>query len=385
MGETTTNSSSQVEVPNNNAAGVVVPSLTGVIGIKLDRTNYGCWLAQMLPMLKGKRLEGFVDGTNKCPPKFKLDKNGTATTEVDPKYEEWHQQDQMILGWINNLLTIPVLCTVVRFKSSRATWLSLEKRYASQSQNRIMYLRNELFNTKGEGLSVSDYIDKINQLADDLALAGKPVEDDDLVTIIMNNVGPTYENTVSSAQARDTPIGYDDLVALLLSAEMRIKAQNTPALEVNPTAMYPTKSQSSIARGRGPMNNRGSSFRGKGRGRGRGPPSPSSTMFGSPVNNFTRPVCQICDRPGHSALDCYQRMNQAYEGRVPTQKLAAMAATTSLNSSPTTWITDTGASNHITSDLANLTVHDDYRGKDKVAVGNGAGTQYGEDAFPRAE
>lgn len=37
--------------------------------------------------------------------------------------------------------------------------------------------------------------------------------------IIMQNVGPKFEMTVSAAQARETPIGYDDLVALLLNAE----------------------------------------------------------------------------------------------------------------------------------------------------------------------
>ncbi|KAL4600507.1 hypothetical protein ACB092_11G203400 [Castanea dentata] len=78
-------------------------------------------------------------------------------------------------------------------------------------------------------------------------------------------------------------------------------------------------------------------------------------------------------------------MNHAYEGRIPTQKLMAMAAAASLNNSQTTWLFDTGASNHITSDLANLAIHNEYHGQDQVAVGNGAGSKHGEDAFPREE
>ncbi|KAL5710484.1 hypothetical protein ACHQM5_021040 [Ranunculus cassubicifolius] len=58
---------------------------------------------------------------------------------------------------------------------------------------------------------------------------------------------------------------------------------------------------------------------------------------------------------------------------------------TPLNAPPTTWIMDTGASNHITSDLANLAIHDEYHGKEQVAVGNGAGSRNGEDAFPWKE
>ena len=99
----------------------------------------------------------------------------------------------------------------------------------------------------------------------------------------------------------------------------------------------------------------------------------SSTNFGSSSNNSSRPTCQICNRPRHSAHDCFHRMNHAYEGRIPTQKLMVMAAASSLNNPHTTWISNIGASNHITSDLANLAIHNEYHGQDQVLVGNGAG------------
>ncbi|KAL6221405.1 hypothetical protein ACLB2K_009156 [Fragaria x ananassa] len=37
-------------------------------------------------------------------------------------------------------------------------------------------------------MSISDFLDKINSIADNLALAGSPTSDNDLVSIIMNNV-----------------------------------------------------------------------------------------------------------------------------------------------------------------------------------------------------
>lgn len=49
----------------------------------------------------------------------------------------------------------------------------------------------------------------------------------------MNNVGPLYETTVSSAQARDTRITSDSLEANLLSAERRLKEQHQAALDIN--------------------------------------------------------------------------------------------------------------------------------------------------------
>ena len=109
-----------------------------------------------------------------------------------------------------------------------------------------MHLRNELFSTKGEGLSVTDFVDKVTHITDNLTLAEKSVDDDDLVFIIMNNIGPTFEATVSSAQAQDTPISYDDLVAFLLGAELRMKSHSSPALDATQIALYaPTQSMSS--------------------------------------------------------------------------------------------------------------------------------------------
>lgn len=54
-----------------------------------------------------------------------------------------------------------------------------------------MQLRHEQFITKEDGLFISNFIDKINHIANNLALAGKPVDDDDLISIIMNNVSST--------------------------------------------------------------------------------------------------------------------------------------------------------------------------------------------------
>ena len=248
----------------SSSSGVVVPSLSGFMSIKLDRTNYPLWLAQIVPILKSKNLMGFVTGRTLCPLEFKCDIDDNTTTEINPAYVTWYQQDQMILSWINNSLSAPVLSTVACFTSSQATWSSLEKRYASQSKNRILQLRNDLLTTKREGLSISDFVDKINHIAYSLTLAGKPIDDDELVTIIMDNVSPTYEVTVSFAQAYDTPISYDDLVALLFMAEMRLKAQNTPSLETNPTTMYAPKSTHHSTHGRGSLSHRGSPMQGRG-------------------------------------------------------------------------------------------------------------------------
>ena len=109
-------------------------------------------------------------------------------------------------------------------------------------------------------------------------------------------------------------------------------------------------------RGRGNSNNRG----GKG---GRGS-SGQSSQFQSQFPHFNqfqfqqaqsnsngarleRPICLICGKVGYLALDCYHRMDYAYQGKHPPTKLAAMAtASNAYFTQDQPWLTDSAATLH---------------------------------------
>jgi histone deacetylase 1/2 len=65
-------------------------------------------------------------------------------------------------------------------------------------------------------------------------------------------------------------------------------------------------------------------------------------------------------------------MNPEIFGRVPPAKLAALCAYYSSKPSPS-WLLDSGATSHITNDIANLSVASPYTGEDKVYIGDGKG------------
>ena len=112
---------------------------------------------------------------------------------------------------------------------------------------------------------------------------------------------------------------------------------------------------------RGNYNNRG------GRGRGRGG-----------RGNF-RPICQICSKTGHLASNCYFRFDHNFVSSSNTntsQHSNHTGNTSAFVASPKTigdssCYVDSGATNHITADLNNLSLQNDFKGKDKITVGNG--------------
>ncbi|CAL2245724.1 unnamed protein product [Prunus armeniaca] len=165
-----------------------------------------------------------------------------------------------------------------------------------------------------------------------------------------------------AAYARDTPITYEALEALLLDAERHQGEQAQP--QVDPTigvsAFAAARGRGGRRRsfGRGFTPNRNSSPNSGGRGQFR--PNSNFQCDGTSGDAFSSTVsyscCQICGNNRHQALDCFTHMNMAYEGRVHTRCLSAMASQSNTNPRPNanTWLIDTGVNSHITPDLSTL-------------------------------
>lgn len=67
----------------------------------------------------------------------------------------------MILSWITTSLTPKVLATIVNKIDSVPVWLSIQERYASTTQNRIIQMRTELMNASHGDLSFAYYLDEV--------------------------------------------------------------------------------------------------------------------------------------------------------------------------------------------------------------------------------
>jgi hypothetical protein len=117
---------------------------------------------------------------------------------------------------------------------------------------------------------------------------------------------------------------------------------------------------------------RGNNSRGRGGGRGgrggrggfggRGNKPPKQAQQGG----SSKLTCQICGKGSHEAVDCWHRYDENYQGK------NAGSATTGYGVD-TNWYMDSGATDHITSELDKLTVRDKYHGQDQVHTASGSG------------
>ena len=197
--------------------------------------------------------------------------------------------------------------------TSKQLWDSLNNMFISQSQARIQTLKMHIQTIKKGSMSMVEYFTKIKRIADTLALAGKPVELNDFVMHVLNDLDSSdYESLITAVLAREGTITLDDLYSLLLNHKNRIeqkKGKIASDVMHHMLANVAQKSPYSGKNNNGFQKNFGGNFAGN-----------NSPNFGGYNNgsqfaggrNFSDVVCQICFIPGHGANRCKNRFNPSF-------------------------------------------------------------------------
>ena len=407
------NSNQIFPLTSSSSTSMQVQNLGPVIPVRLTETNYLLWKSVFLPVLHKYKLLSIIDGSELCPPEKVKAANGDLV--LNDAFVSWFERDQQLLIRINSTLSESVFPYVIGHTHARDLWLALEARFAGISQAHLLQLKGRLQSVKKGSLSMTAYLQLIKGYADNLAALGAPVSDNDLVAYCIQGLSDEYSAFATALRTRMGvfPVTSTELHNLLLSEEIFIEDRKQQSLELSAPATAFVAAPSNSHGG-----SRGSSAQFRGRGRSsyfRGGPSRGGSFAPTPTR--PRVQCQICERQGHTAIDCYNRMNHAYVGRIPPAKLSAMFAAPVNNSqapvafnvhpstpssssttqafsqtpslhppySPTspgincystpvansTWLADSSASQHVTPDLSHLSEASPYYGNSTLTVGNG--------------
>lgn len=286
--------------------------------IKLDQNNFMVWRNQVLASIKGNGLEGFITGANQCPDQYCNQINeassstnaGSNSRTENPAFATWIRTDQLLLSWMFSSIQENLLTSVIHCVSSKELWDSLTRMFVSQTQARIMPLKMQLQTAKKGSMPMTAYFSKMKRLADSLAIVGKPVEHNDLITYILTGLdSQDYESLVTTLLAKGENMSLDELYAVLLSHEMRLdqkKGKLSDDVMHNLTANVAQKNQGfykgnfGYQRGIGGFGGNTQNNFGNGSNGGNNMPFKPNI------------VCQICFIPGHGATKCKNMYNSAF-------------------------------------------------------------------------
>jgi hypothetical protein len=83
-----------------------------------------------------------------------------------------------LLDYLLNSFSPEILQHVLRLEHAADVWIAVEAMFASQSCSKVTNLRIAMANTKKLNMSTPAYFAKMQNLADSLAVAGRPADDE---------------------------------------------------------------------------------------------------------------------------------------------------------------------------------------------------------------
>jgi len=249
-------------------------------------------------------------------------------------------------------LSNEVASLVSQTKTSHGLWTLLKNIYAKASRSHLKQLKERLQTTSKGTQSITTYMHFLKQTCDLLASLGLPVSIEDMTDYILRSLDDGYRYVIDGVNTRDNPITFDDLLEKLLIQELSIVAvqQQTPVplLALNAQVRPNYKNKSRPAQLPAQSNQR---------------PRIRKPILGK---------CQWCDVRGHVLSQC-RTFRQQHSGIPPRPGDSAQVNTATAGPLQTDFLVDSGATHHITNDLANLAIHHPYTGPDSLFMGNGSG------------
>ncbi|CAE6075150.1 unnamed protein product [Arabidopsis arenosa] len=347
---------------------------------KLTATNFLIWYRQVYALLNGYDLAGYLDGSVPAPEPT-LTVNGVVS--ANPASKHWMRQDQLIYSGLIGTISPSVQPLLSKEKTSAQIWTTLFDTYAKPSRGHIKVLREQLKQWKKGTKTIDEYFQGLTTRFDQLALLESEILHEDQIDYVLGGLPDDYRQVIDQIEGRDTTPTLTVIHEKLINYELKLQtmAAASSSTPVTANAAYKNSGHNnnnsrnhnrSGYRGNQPwqqQNNSNNNSRGSGRGyQGR---------------------CQLCGVHGHSARTCkqlhssgggYQPSNVGYPSSnsgyqpspiQPWQPRANVAMVPPYN--PANWIMDSAATHHLTSDLANLSMHQPYTGGEEVTIADGSG------------
>jgi transposase InsO family protein len=287
---------------------------------KLDVDNYATWSIKMQFLLINKGLWAPISG------------NRDEFDDAD---------DDKARALIGLLVMDHHLGVVAKAKTAKQAWDAFASIYKAKSNARRLQLKRELTALRKEdGEPLTKYVARATDIRDQLAAAGHPIKDEEVVISVLAGLPADYETVLTVLETSSGELLLDDVLAKLLPVEQRL-LQKAGALD---DAAYYS-----------------------------GPSKPFKPRYDPrrPASGAAPPkCCDYCGNKGHVVEECRNKFwDDAHGGRTNKSRNFALGAVRA--SWTQLWVLDSGASHHITYDARKMTNVKECSDDFNITFGNG--------------
>jgi hypothetical protein len=290
----------------------------------------------------------------------------TKTTSTPPtgmSKEYWEDLDRRARSTIRLCLADLVLLNVSRESTSKELWDKLGNLYQSKFLVNKLFLRKKLYHLRMEdGDSVTEHINAFNTLVSQLVSLNIMIAKEYKCINLLCYLPDSWDNlVVAIGSTTQSTLKYEDVVAFLLSEEMRQKTMDGHSTD----ALF--------VRGRTQDRNPGKSSRGR----------PKSIGRSKSLGKYLRKFCK-CGKIGHYKKDFNSKKVDKPKGPDSTSSTEAKTSTEEggdvylayigSHVDRNVWLIDSGASYHMTPHREWFSEYEKYDGGD-VFLGDDSTTK----------
>ncbi|XP_021979094.1 uncharacterized protein LOC110875205 [Helianthus annuus] len=267
--------SSSGATPTSNQ-GEQIPSFTNLanlISIKLDGENYLAWKHHIVTILKTMGLLSY------------LKKDVSPPAEDSANRAHWEKAYSYVYACLNATLSPSIAHIAIGTSSASELRFVIEETYFQQLFAKQMQLRTEFQIMKKMTFQLQANYDKAKQLADSLKAVGDPITDSSLVLQTLHGLNDNFTPIQLNIESSNVLPTFHQVKSKLLTYEGRLSQQEIHNILVSAMAAMTMK-----------------------------PPHQGNPDRSSPDRSV---ICQICDKVGHRANNCYQLrypQSQNYRG-----------------------------------------------------------------------
>lgn len=202
------------------SSGVSSVSFTHPLSIKLDDANFLIWNQQVEAVIAAHKLHRFVVSPI-IPLKYSSEAD-RVLDQINPEYEKWLVQDQMLFSWLLSSLSDVFLPRVLGCKHSWELWDKIHTHFHATMKAKVRQLRAELKSTKKGTKSVSKYVLRIKAIYDSLVSIGDSITEQDQIDAILEGLPEEYGPFIMLIYSRTDSPSVTDLESLLMVQEAQL-------------------------------------------------------------------------------------------------------------------------------------------------------------------
>ncbi|KAE9457954.1 hypothetical protein C3L33_10143, partial [Rhododendron williamsianum] len=146
--------------------------------------------------------------------------------------------DAHLMSCLSGTLSSQIYPVILNCHSSLEAWTNIEKRFTTLSRSHVHQLKNRLNSTAKNANTMDVYLQQIKTLTDQLALAGSPIDNEDLVLITLNGLSDEFRAFKTSIRTRPSPITMEELCSLLLSEAIHEESSLKPKSPTDLTVAF---------------------------------------------------------------------------------------------------------------------------------------------------